>query len=444
MSSAPKQDSIAIQPVQRPVDAAVTVPGSKSITNRALLLAALAGGHSRIEGALFSDDTRYLAEALNRLGIPMHADEARCIFEVEGKGGAIPRESADLFLGNSGTSTRFITAALALGHGDYRVDGVSRMRERPIADLLGALRQLGVDASSELGTGCPPVRVRANGLRGGRTRLRGDASSQFLSALLMAAPLSRDGVEIEIIGPLASRPYVDMTLRMMAQWSDGLEYDVTDTQGAADGISFRCRIEGGQAYRSRTYRVEPDASSASYFFAAAAVTGGRVRVEGIGRDALQGDIRFVDVLREMGCAVVQTETCTEVRGPDRLRGVNVDMNAISDTVMTLAAIAPFASSTTTIRNVANIRVKETDRLRATATELRRLGVEVQELADGLVIQPALSLRPAEIETYEDHRMAMSFAVTGLASPGVVIRDPGCVAKTVPDFFTRFQALYYRD
>jgi 3-phosphoshikimate 1-carboxyvinyltransferase len=444
MSSAQYPPSIAIQPVDRPVNAVVTVPGSKSITNRALLLAGLADGHSRIEGALFSDDTRYLAAALNDLGIPVHADEADCTFEVDGKAGTIPASSADLFLGNSGTSTRFITAALALGHGEYRVDGVARMRERPIADLLDALQQLGVDAVSELRTGCPPVRIRANGLRGGTTRLRGDASSQFLSALLMVAPFSGEGVDVEIIGPLASQPYVDMTLRIMEQWSDELRYEESDTPGAEDGITFRCWIPAGQTYLPHNYLVEPDASSASYFFAAAAVTGGRVRVEGIGQDALQGDIGFVDVLREMGCEVEQTYSYTEVRGPGRLKGVDVDMNGISDTVMTLAAIAPFASSRTTIRNVANIRVKETDRLRATATELRRLGVEVEELADGLVIQPAASLRPAEIETYDDHRMAMSFAVTGLMAPGIVIKDPGCVAKTVPDFFTRFQALTYRD
>ena len=428
-----------------PVTGRVTVPGSKSITNRALLLAALADGFSQIEGALFSDDTRYMAEALNRLGIMVHADEQNCVYQVEGGGGSIPVPAADLFMGNAGTATRFITAALALGHGDYRVDGVTRMRQRPIADLLYALQQLGVDAVAELGTGCPPVRVRANGFRGGKTVLRGDASSQFLSALLMVSPLSANGVEIGIVGPLASRPYVDMTLRMMRQWSEGLRYKVTDDERRPPGgITFRCRLEGGQRYLAQAYRVEPDASAASYFFAAAAVTGGRARVDGLGRGSLQGDLAFVDVLRQMGCFVEQTEAYTEVRGPEKLRGVDVDMNAISDTAMTLAAIAPYASSPTTIRNVANIRLKETDRIHAVAMELQRLGVDVRELDDGLVIQPAASLKPEAIETYDDHRMAMSFSVTGLRTPGIVILNPACVSKTVPDFYTRFSALYRQD
>lgn len=434
-------ETIEIQPVDHPVNATVRVPGSKSITNRALLLSSLADGTSRIEGALFSDDTRYMSDALNALSIPVRADESQSAFEVDGQAGVIPAHSADLFLGNAGTATRFLTAAVALGHGDYRIDGVDRMRSRPIADLLDALSELGVDARSEMETGCPPVLIHAHGLRGGSTRLRGDTSSQFLSALLMIAPLSREGVVIEIVGPLASRPYVALTLRMMEQWSDGLKYEEQDPKNLPEDLSYRCAIPGGQSYGARQYSVEPDASTASYFFAAAAATCGRARVEGLGAASLQGDIRFVDVLRDMGCEIEQTATYTEVRGPTTLHGVDVDMNAISDTVMTLAAIAPFADSPTTIRNVANIRVKETDRIHAVATELRRLGVVVLEHKDGLTIQPAASLNPAEIQTYDDHRIAMSFAITGLRSPGVVIRDPACVAKTVPDFYTRFQALY---
>jgi 3-phosphoshikimate 1-carboxyvinyltransferase len=412
------------------VDAVVAIPGSKSITNRALLLAALADGPSTLTGALFSEDTDYMAGALNALGIPVRADASAETFHVEGAGGRLPAAEADLFIGNSGTSARFLTAALALGQGTYRLDGVPRMRERPIEDLLDALRQLGADARSENGTGCPPVVVRAAGLPGGTARMRADVSSQFLSGLLMAAPGSRDGVTIGIEGDLASKPYVDITLRMMRAW--GVE--------ASNEAYRRFHVPGGQTYTARDYAVEPDASGASYFFAAAAVTGGRVRVPGLSADSLQGDAAFVDVLEGMGCAVERGTDYLEVCGPTRLCAVDVDMNAISDTVMTLAAIAPLAGGPTTIRNVRNIRFKETDRLAAVATELRRLGVEVEEREDGLTIQPAASLTPAEIETYDDHRMAMSFAITGLRAPGISIQDPGCVAKTFPDFFRRLNAL----
>jgi 3-phosphoshikimate 1-carboxyvinyltransferase len=258
----------------------------------------------------------------------------------------------------------------------------------------------------------------------------------------MVSPLSREGVTLEIDGPLASRPYVAMTLKMMEQWSGGLVYKEEDAPDSK--VSYRCFLPGLQQYQARNYAVEPDASTASYFFAAAAVTNGRVRVNGLGSTSLQGDMGFVDVLRQMGCAVEQTESYTEVRGPERLRGVDVDMNAISDTAMTLAAIAPFASTKTTIRNIGNIRLKETDRIHAVVTELKRLGVEVEEFKDGLAIMPASTLNPAAVETYDDHRMAMSFSVTGLRASGLVIRHPACVSKTVPDFYTRFATLYRQD
>lgn len=427
------EDPLPIAPLRAPVDATVAVPGSKSLTNRALLLAALANGPSRLEGALFSDDTRYMAAALERLGIPVRGDEPNAVYEVEGTGGRISPKEADLFVGNSGTTARFLTAFLALGHGRYRLDGIPRMRRRPIEDLLDALRQLGVDARAEHDDGCPPVIVQANGLTGGRTTLRADVSSQYLTALLLVAPLSRDGVEITLAGQLASEPYVEITRRMMEQWGARL------TQHAARGAQA-FHVPGGQSYRAQTYRIEPDASSASYFFAAAAVTGGRVRVEGLGRRALQGDTAFVDILAQMGCAVEKRDNHIEVRGPARLRGVDVDMNGISDTVMTLAAIAPFAEGPTTIRNVAHIRHKETDRLHALTTELRRLGVTVEEREDGLTIHPSDRIEPAVIETYDDHRMAMSFAITGLRAPGLALRDPACVGKTFPDFFERLKGL----
>jgi len=418
-------ERIAIDPVRGPIDAVVRLPGSKSITNRAFVMAALADGESTITGALFSDDTRYMAAALERLGIGVQADESAERVRVFGLGGSFPARTADLFVGNAGTAMRFLTAFVALGHGVFRLDGVLRMRQRPIGELLSALRQAGVEVRSEHDDDCPPVRVQADGLRGGTVRLSADVSSQYVSALLMVAPYSREGLRIELVGDLVSEPYVRMTTRMMEQW--GVH---TETSG---GNAFW--VAPGQRYAARSeYRVEPDASSASYFLAAAAVTGGRVRVPGIGADSLQGDVAFANVLQQAGCEVERGPDWIEVRGPERLRGVDVDMNAISDTAMTLAVVALFAEGPTTIRNVAHIRQKESDRLQALATELRKLGATVEEAPDGLRITPPAALRPAVIETYDDHRMAMSFAVAGLRAPGVVICDPGCVAKTFPAYF----------
>ncbi|MDQ3814837.1 MAG: 3-phosphoshikimate 1-carboxyvinyltransferase, partial [Armatimonadota bacterium] len=310
---------LPIHPLARPVDGDVTVPGSKSITNRALILAALASGPSRLEGALFSDDTRYMAAALERLGLHVRADEPNAMYEIDGTGGHIPASEADLFVGNSGTTARFLTAYLALGNGEFRLDGVPRMRQRPIGDLLDALRQLGVDVRGEQENDRFPIVMRSHGFKGGHVTMRASSSSQLLSALLMVAPLSRDGLDITLSGELASQPYIEMTLRMMEQWGVQVEHE-----------NFRrFVIAGGQSYRAQTYAIEPDASGASYFFAAAAVTGGRVRVPGLGRHALQGDTAFVDVLEKMGCAVEKTESSIEVRGTDRLHGVDVDMNAIS-------------------------------------------------------------------------------------------------------------------
>jgi 3-phosphoshikimate 1-carboxyvinyltransferase len=301
------------------------------------------------------------------------------------------------------------------------------MRQRPIAPLLAALNDLGADARSELGTGRPPIIVHAAGLRGGRTRIAGDLSSQFFSALLLAAPYAREGVSIDVAGDLVSKPYLPMTAAVMAAFGVTADVDTVDWRNLG--------VRPGQRYQGRDYRVEPDASNASYFFAAAAVTGGRVRVEGLGRDSTQGDLRFVDVLRVMGAEVEMRDNFTEVRGPaeGRLRGVDLDLGPISDTAQTLAAIAPFATGPTTIRGIAHARLKETDRVAALATELRRLGQEIDEFADGLRITPR-PIRPADIDTYDDHRMAMSFAVTALRAPGVRLRDPGCVAKTFPRFF----------
>jgi 3-phosphoshikimate 1-carboxyvinyltransferase len=431
-------DELPIEPVGGPVVGTARVPGSKSITNRALALAALSDGPVTLTGALAADDTARMMDCLRALGFSLEEDATTPgVVTVRGAGGQIPAARADLFVGNSGTTARFITPLVALGHGEFVLDGVARMRERPIGDLLDALRALGVDAESVGGNGCPPVRLRADGLHGGECVVRADTSSQFLSGLLLAAPLADgDATVIRVVGPILSAPYIEMTRRMVADF--GGVIDVSE-----DGRTYT--VPGRQRYGARAaYAIEPDASAASYFLAAAAVTGGRVRVPGIGRDALQGDAAFADVLAAMGCRVTREVDFTEVEGPagGRLRGVSVDMNAISDTVMTLAAIAPFADGPTTITNVAHIRHKETDRLHAVAAELTRLGVKVEERADGLTVYPvgAAGITPATVQTYDDHRMAMSFALVGLRAPGVVIADPACVAKTYPGYFTDLERL----
>jgi 3-phosphoshikimate 1-carboxyvinyltransferase len=339
----------------------------------------------------------------------------------------IPAAKADLFVGNSGTTMRFLTALVSLGHGLYRLDGVARMRERPIEDLLAALRQLGVKAYSERNNGYPPVLVEADGLKGGTAGIRGDVSSQFLSGLLMAAPLARTDVTLAVEGSLVSEPYVAMTVALMRQFGAAIEA----------GASY-FHVPGNQCYQSQNLEIEPDASAASYFFAAAAITQGEVRVPGLTGSSLQGDVRFVNVLDEMGCHVNRQEPGIWMKGWP-LHGVTADMNDISDTVMTLAAVALFADGPTTIRNVAHIRHKETDRLQALATELRRLGAKVDEFVDGLTITPR-PLHGATVQTYNDHRMAMSLALVGLRVPGVVIDNPGCVAKTYPQFFADLDRL----
>jgi 3-phosphoshikimate 1-carboxyvinyltransferase len=427
-------DQLEIRPLTRPPNATVRVPGSKSITNRALVLAALYGKDRPcfLENCLKSEDTEVMLTSLQTLGFQVDADWPARSVRVGGRPDAnrIPENRAELFVGNSGTTMRFLTAMVCLGHGRYRLDGISRMRERPIGDLLGALQQLGVNAVSERGDGCPPVVIEADGLAGGKVSIRGDVSSQFLSGLLMAAPFARDDVEIEIDGPLVSQPYVDMTLGMMDAW--GLPV-IRNNAKSQFRVSGRQRPVGDMRYP-----VEPDATAASYFFAAAALTLGRVTVGGLNQQTLQGDVAFVELVKEMGGRVNRSVGDITVQGAP-LHGINADMNDISDTVMTLAAVACFAEGPTTIRNVAHIRHKETDRLAALATELRRIGAGVEEFADGLTIIPQ-PLHGAEIETYNDHRMAMSMALIGLKVPGIIIKNPGCVAKTYPGFFDDLEKL----
>lgn len=423
-------------PVSRLVATSATPPGSKSLTNRALLLAALAQGASTIRGALDAEDSRIMIDALRALGVELDVDLPQREIRVVGCGGVFPTKRAELYIGNSGTTTRFLAAALAFTtDGNYRLDGTPRMRERPIGDLLDALHTLGADVRAERDNNCPPllVRPRAPEKSADAVKIAANVSSQFLSGLLMAAPLAQRPIAIEIDGELVSKPYCEMTLRIMRDFGVPVEVD----------SAFRrfTGFERGQ-YRGRVYDVEPDASAASYFFALPAILGGAMTIRNLSRNALQGDVAFVDCLERMGCAVTwRDDAITVERQPDAtgalppLRGIDVDMNACSDVAQTLAVVALFAESPTSIRNVANMRVKETDRLAALATELQKLGADVEERPDGLtVFARPNSLQPAKIATYDDHRMAMSFALAGLKIPGVVIENPACVAKTYPEFF----------
>ena len=425
---------IEITPLDKPVHATVAVPGSKSLTNRALILAALADGETVLTGALASEDTAVMLDSLRRLGFEASAGENGETVTVRGLGGKIPANGAELFIGNSGTSVRFLTALCALGEGTFRLDGVERMRQRPQQDLLDALADWGVSAISENGNGCPPLLIEGKGkLRGGTANVGAEASSQFLTALLMVAPYAEKEATLAIRGTL--RPfYVDITRRMMAQ------FGVRVTTG--NNAEFR--VAKGQTYAAQAnYPIEPDASSASYFFAAAALTGGQVTVPNLGPHALQGDVRFAtEVLVEMGCEITCNENGLTVRGPKdgKLRGIDRDMSTISDTAPTLAALAPFADSPVTARNIAHSRLQECDRIAAVCAELRKLGASVDEHPDAYTIYPADKFTPATIQTYHDHRIAMSFALIGLRVPGVTIDNPACVAKTFPDFWQRLELL----
>jgi 3-phosphoshikimate 1-carboxyvinyltransferase len=420
----------SITPAGGPVRGTVRPTGSKSLTNRALAVAALADSRTTIESAGVNDDTRVMASALGVLGIEVEMDEPARRIRVAGCGGRVPDGPKDLNTGDSGTATRFLAAMVAAGRGRYRIDGSERMRERPIQDLLDALGALGVEARSEAGTGCPPVTIRTDGLRGGEVEVRGATSSQFLSGLLLAAPAAAGPVVIRVAGELVSKPFVDMTLAVMRDF--GVEV-------TRDGYA-RFEVAAPQVYRAQRYAVEPDASSASYFLAAAAATGGRVTVEGLARASIQGDARFADVLGEMGCAVAWSAEGVTVAGPEHLRGIRIDMNAMPDMVLTLAPLALLARGRTVIENVANLRVKESDRLSALATELGRLGARVEEHPDGLTIWPPQAVLSGEVATYNDHRMAMGFAIVGLRVPGILIAGEECVSKTYPEFFEDLESL----
>ena len=413
-----------------PLDATVRVPGSKSITNRALLIAALAQGPSELSGPLSSDDTDVMREALDQFGVSIDAQPGT--WRVHGVGGQLSQPDSSLWVQNSGTTARFLTAAATLAPGPTTLDGNARMRERPILHLLSALEALGAPAEALGERGCPPIRVTGGGLPGGSVTIDGSQSSQYTSAILLAAPYACEEVVVHFgDNLLVSKPYVDITLQMMRDF--GVQADWVEDRSA-----LQIRVESGIGYQGRPYAIEPDASSAAYPFCAAAIAGGSVRVEGVPQNSLQSDWRILDLLKRMGCQINRSGDAVSVTGSDQpLRSLGeVDMNEMPDAALAYAVVALFADGPTLIKNVWNLRIKETDRLAALENELRKLGARAEAGKDWLKIQPG-PLQGAEIDTYDDHRMAMSFSLAGLRVPGVVIRDPGCVSKTWPDYFDVF-------
>ena len=418
------QDTISIKP-RGAFDASLRVPGSRSITNRALLIAALANGDSELYGALTSDDTAAMLDSLSAMGCEIDLQSGGAWF-VKGRNGRLRRSAAALDTHGSGTTARFLTAAAALSEGPVVIDGNERMRKRPIRELVDALTQLGVRVKILGENGCPPVRVDGGGIAGGFVEVDASRSSQFLSALLLAAPYAaRDVILKPMDGILVSKPYVDLTLSIMREFGA----KVTERRDGA------YRVSRVHPYQGRPYRIEPDASSAVYAFCAAAIGGGRIRVDDIPRNSIQPDLALLGILDRMGCEVSRGPNHVEVRGPmGRLIPVDVDMNDMPDAVLALAVVALFAGGTTTIRNVANLRIKESNRLLALETEIRKLGATARATLDSLIIEPG-KLHGAEIDTYDDHRMAMAFALAGLRVEGVVIRNPSCVTKTWPEYFS---------
>ncbi len=424
--------SLEIKPFVGKLDASIRPPGSKSITNRALLCAALAEGQSRLSGALDSDDCRVMIDSLKETGIAFNQTEIGGEILVDGSGGQLHSNTAgvtEMFVGNSGTTMRFLTAACAMGGGNFRLSGVERMHQRPIRDLVNALKQIGTTIGTENHDDCPPVQIKGGRSGGGVLRVRGDISSQYLSGLMMAAPLASGKIEIQVEGNLISRPYVSMTQAVMKSFGVDCSANVTFD---------RFVVEAGQTYKACDYSIEPDASAASYFWGAAAICGGTVKVLGLNQNSLQGDIGFAKCLADMGCKLKLEDDGISITGP-ATTSLELDMSDISDTVQTLAAVALFVPGSTSVRGVAHNRVKETDRIGNLAIELRKLGATVDELEDGLVIHPGL-IRGAEIKTYDDHRMAMSLSLVGLKQPGIIILDPDCCSKTYPDFFLDLESI----
>ncbi len=418
-----------IQPAKN-IDSIIRVPGSKSITQRAIIAAALSNGTTILHGPLASEDTEYTSSALGTMGIEVLPEKDKWL--VRGTGGRLLAPDREIFLGNNGTATRFLTSVAALGQGDFTITGEKRMQKRPIGPLIEALRGWGVDIVSVNDTDCPPVRISARGITGGSTVLPEGKSSQYISSLLLVAPYAGEKAVLDVKGVVPSKPYIEMTLAVIKAF--GIEV-------AANRELNHFEIEQG-AYRARKYLVEGDASSASYFFAAAALTGGTVRVANITRDSLQGDTALIGMLEQMGCTVTYNEGVT-VQGPAELQAVEVNMGDCPDVAPTLTMVAARARGRTVISNIAHLRIKECDRINAVATELTRIGVKVEEREDALVIHgdPKRPLHGAEIETYGDHRIAMCFAVLGLVVPEIVITGEDCVAKSFPEFWEVFEELH---
>ena len=424
-------EQLTLDPIAK-VSGEVNVPGSKSLSNRALLLAALAEGETELTNLLDSEDIEHMLNALTKLGVSyrLSDDKTQCV--VQGNGGAFDvAEPLELFLGNAGTAMRPLCAALAASNVDTVLTGEPRMEERPIGDLVDALREANAEVTYLKNEGYPPLQIKGKTLNGGEMSVDGSVSSQFLTALLMAAPLFSGDVTIRIKGELVSKPYIDITLDTMAKFGVTVKNDSYQTFTVSGDAKY---VAPGK------FMVEGDASSASYFLAAGAIKGGTVRVTGIGQNSIQGDIRFADVLEAMGAKVVWSDEYVEITGAP-LKGVNMDMNHIPDAAMTIATTALFAEGPTTITNIYNWRVKETDRLAAMAAELQKLGAKVEEGHDYITVWPTDSLKHAEIDTYNDHRIAMCFSLVALSDTPVTINDPGCTRKTFPDYFTRFKTLY---
>ena len=425
-----KMEQLTLDPIAK-VSGEVNVPGSKSLSNRALLLAALAEGETELTNLLDSEDIEHMLNALTKLGINYRLSEDKTQCVVQGNGGAFNvAEPLELFLGNAGTAMRPLCAALAASNVDTVLTGEPRMEERPIGDLVDALREADAEVTYLKNEGFPPLQIKGKTLNGGEMSVDGSVSSQFLTALLMAAPLFSGDVTIRIKGELVSKPYIDITLDTMAKFGVTVENDNYQTFTVSGDAKY---IAPGK------FMVEGDASSASYFLAAGAIKGGTVRVTGIGQNSIQGDIRFADVLEAMGATVVWNDEYVEVTGAP-LKGVNMDMNHIPDAAMTIATTALFAEGPTTMTNIYNWRVKETDRLNAMATELRKVGAIVEEGDDFITITPPEKINHAEIDTYNDHRIAMCFSLVALSDTSITINDPGCTAKTFPTYFDEFSRI----
>lgn len=417
------EDKYCVKKINKPLDITVTVPGSKSMTNRALLMAALSDGTTNLKGILFSDDSRHFLSSLQALGFQVTYSEADCCASVTGLGGTIPKKTGSIHVGSAGTAARFLTAMLALSDGEYEILASEQMEKRPMLPLFEALASMGAEFTYLKEEGHLPVRVKGSNAKVTQVSVDISKSTQFLSALLMTAPMLKNGLHIHILSEKTDGAYVRITRSMMEQFGCKVVYDGHDYD-----------IAGGQAYHAGNYVVEPDVSAACYFYAMAAVTGGSAVVRHVHPGLMQGDMKFLNVLEQMGCRVEDTREGIKVTGnPDGLRGIDVDMNDFSDQTMTLAAIAPFARGTTHIRNVAHIRLQESDRMAAILHNLNSLGVRCVQEGDGLVIEPG-NVKACEIETYEDHRMAMAFSLPGLLVDGIVIKNPMCCRKTFEGYF----------